>query len=338
MTVKRRDFVSALAATAAALPAAPALAAGHDEQAVPALKPLTVTLLGTGTPAPSMTRQSSGYLIEIGRDLIVWDHGPGAHHRLIESGRRTIDVTHAFFTHLHYDHCMDYGRLVLQRWDQGAGRIPDLKVYGPPPIARMTEQLFGADGIYGPDIRARVEHRSSLDVYEARGGTVPRRRPAPVVTEIHAGSVVEGEGWKITVGHAQHVQPYLECLALRIDTKDGSICYSGDSGPHGAIVELAKGCDLLIHMNHHFSGTEPTPAYRAAVGSHRDNALTASKAGVKTLVLTHLLAQIDQPGVREQIVHEIQQVFKGKVIWGEDLMRLTPAGSQLANIEPRTGP
>lgn len=338
MTVRRRDFVSALAASAAALPAAPALAAGHDEQAVPALKPLTVTLLGTGTPAPSMTRQSSGYLIEIGRDLIVWDHGPGAHHRLIESGRRTIDVTHAFFTHLHYDHCMDYGRLVLQRWDQGAGRIPDLKVYGPPPIARMTEQLFGADGIYGPDIRARVEHRSSLDVYEARGGTVPRRWPAPVVTEIHAGSVVEGEGWKITVGHAQHVQPYLECLALRIDTKDGSICYSGDSGPHDAIVELAKGCDLLIHMNHHFSGTEPTPAYRAAVGSHRDNALTASKAGVKTLVLTHLLAQIDQPGVREQIVHEIQQVFKGKVIWGEDLMRLTPAGSQLANIEPRTGP
>jgi ribonuclease BN (tRNA processing enzyme) len=25
-------------------------------------------------------------------------------------------VSHAFFTHLHYDHCMDYGRLVLQRW------------------------------------------------------------------------------------------------------------------------------------------------------------------------------------------------------------------------------
>jgi ribonuclease BN (tRNA processing enzyme) len=338
MTVKRRDFVSALAASAAALPAAPAIAAPEEEQAAPAMKPLTVTLLGTGTPAPSLTRQSSGYLIEIGRDLIVWDHGPGAHHRLIESGHRTIDVTHAFFTHLHYDHCMDYGRLVLQRWDQGAGTIPDLKVYGPPPIVRMTEQLVGADGIYGPDIRARCEHRSSLDVYEARGGAVPRKRPAPAVTEIHAGSVIEGEGWKITVGHAQHVQPYLECLALRIDTRDGSICYSGDSGVHPAIVELAKGADLLIHMNHHFSGTEPTPAYRAAVGSHRDNAVTASKAGVKTLVLTHLLAQIDQPGVREQIVHEIQQVFKGKVIWGEDLMRLTPAGSQLANIEPRTGP
>ena len=204
-------------------------------------------------------------------------------------------MTHAFFTHLHYDHCMDYGRLVLQRWDQGADRIPDLQVYGPPPIARMTEQLFGEDGIYGPDIRARIEHRSSLD--HLRGArrqgcrASVRRRGSPRFTP---GSVIEGNGWKVTVGHAQHVQPYLECLAFRLDTEEGSICYTGDSGPSDTIVELAKGCDILIHMNHYFSGTEPTPAYRAACGNHRDNALIAKRAGVKTLVLTHLLAQIDR--------------------------------------------
>ena len=49
-------------------------------------------------------------------------------------------------------------------------------------------------------------------------------------------------------------------------------------------------------MNHHFSGTEPTASYRAACGNHRDNAEIAQRAGVKTLVLTHMLAQIDQPG------------------------------------------
>ena len=161
---------------------------------------------------------------------------------------------------------MDYGRLVLQRWDQGADRIADLHVYGPPPIARMTNQLFGPDGVYGPDIRARVEHRSSL---EARGGTLRRQRPAPRVTEIHAGSVIDGNGWKITVGHAQHVQPYLECLAFRLDSKEGSICYTGDSGATDTIVELAKGCDILIHMNHYFSGTEPTPASRGVRQSSR---------------------------------------------------------------------
>jgi ribonuclease BN (tRNA processing enzyme) len=139
----------------------------------------------------------------------------------------------------------------------------------------------------------------------------------------------------VTVGHAQHVQPYLECLAFRFDSKEGSICYTGDSGPSDSIVDLAKGCDILIHMNHYFSGTEPSPAYRAACGNHRDNAVIAKRAGVKALVLTHLLAQIDRPGIREQIVHEIRQVFDGKVIWGQDLMRLTPADGVMTNIESR---
>lgn len=328
--MKRRTFLGSVAAstTAAALFERPLEAAQ-----VQATKPTRVTLLGTGTPAPSLQRAGSGYLVEVGSDRIVLDHGPDAHHRLIESGRRAVDVTHAFFTHLHYDHCMDYGRLVLQRWDQGADRIPDLYVYGPPPIARMTEHLFGEDGVYGPDIRARIEHQSSVDVFRARGGTVPRKRPAPTVREVKAGDVVEGNGWKIRVGRATHVQPFLECLAYRLDAADGSLCYTGDSGMSDEIVELARGCDMLIHMNHYFSGTAPSPAYRAACGNHKDNAVVAQRAGVKTLVLTHLLAQIDHPRIREQIVHEIQKEFSGKVVWGDDLMELTFAGPVIANIE-----
>lgn len=334
--MNRREFITTVAATSAVAGTAEA-GQSTTAQGKPS-RPLSITLLGTGTPTPSLERQSSGYLIEIGSDVIVWDHGPGAHHRLLESGHRSIDVTHAFFTHLHYDHCMDYGRLVLQRWDQGAGRIPDLQVWGPTPIARMTEQLFGENGIYAGDIAARTTHRSSLDVFEARGGKLPRLRPAPKVTEFHAGSVVEGNGWKITVAHAQHAQPYLECVALRLDTAEGSICYTGDSGGiANSVVQLAKGADLLIAMNHFFTGSEPTPAFRLATGNHLDNAELAKRAGVKTLLLTHLTEQIDQPTVREQIVHEIREVFDGKVIWGEDLMRLTPAGTKLANIEPRTG-
>src|SRR5678816_83772 len=205
-SMKRRTFLGAVAASSAAavLPDQPV---GASVPAPP--KPTTITLLGTGTPAPSLERQGSGYLFEVGDDLIVMDHGPGAHHRLLESGHRAVDVNHAFFTHLHYDHCMDYGRLVLQRWDQGADRIPDLQVYGPPPIARMTDQLFGPDGVYGPDIRARIEHQSSIDVFRARGGEPPRRRPSPRVRELQAGDKVIESGWRMTAGHASHVQPQL---------------------------------------------------------------------------------------------------------------------------------
>ena len=77
---------------------------------------------------------------------------------------------------------MDYGRLVLQRWDQGADRIADLNVYGPPPIGRMTEQLFGVEGVYGPDIRARIEQRaarinSRREAARCRAGVRRRRSP-----------------------------------------------------------------------------------------------------------------------------------------------------------------
>jgi len=284
---------------------------------------MNITLLGTGTPSPSLVRQSSGYVIETGADVLVIDHGPGAHHRLLESGLHATQVTHALFSHLHYDHCIEYPRLVLQRWDQGADRIPDLLVYGPSPIARMTDLLFGEGGVYEPDILARTGHQSSIDVFMSRGGSPPRRRPAPRVSEVHAGNAIDGNGWRITVGHARHVQPYLECLAFRIDDDTGSLCYTGDSGFAEEIIELARGCDILIHMNHHFTGTEPSESYRKACGNHRDNALVAKRAGVRTLVLTHVLDEIAQPAVRERILSEIRQDFDGEVIWGEDLMRLT---------------
>ena len=284
---------------------------------------MIITLLGTGTPSPSLKRQSSGYLIETGGDTLVFDHGPGAHHRLLESGHQAIAITHAFFSHLHYDHCIDYPRLVLQRWDQGADRIPDLQVFGPPPLARMTEQLFGEEGVYGPDIRARIEHQSSIDVFRARGGTPPRRRPAPRVREVHARRhrqrqwVDDARGARVARAAVSDVS------GISAGFAEGSVCYSGDSGLCDEIVELARGADVLIQMNQYFSGMEESSAYRAACGNHRDNALIASRAGVGTLVLTHLLEEIDRPSVREQILEEIREVFDGDVIWGEDLMRIT---------------
>ena len=113
---------------------------------------MKITLLGTGTPAPSITRQSSGYAVETGNDLLVFDHGPGAHQRLLEAGYRATDVTHFFFTHYHYDHLMDYPRLLLTRWDHGAPDLPQLKVFGPAPLAEINNRVMGPDGLFALDI------------------------------------------------------------------------------------------------------------------------------------------------------------------------------------------
>ena len=285
---------------------------------------MKLTLLGTGTPAPSKKRQSSGYLVQVGKDTIVLDHGPGAHHRLIEGGFRATDVTHALFTHLHYDHCMDYPRLVLQRWDIGAGKVPDLQVYGPSPLKRMTESYFGAGGVYDDDVKARTQHQASLDVFAARGGQLPRKPPNPVVREVKPGDTIEGNGWRATVGESSHMQPFLQCYGYRINSDAGSICYAGDSGSVcETVIALAKKADILIHMMHLASGTEPTAQFRKSSGAHTDVAEVARRAEVGALVLTHFTPHIDTPGTRERLIAEMAKIYSGPIIWGEDLMTLS---------------
>lgn len=296
---------------------------------------MKVILLGTGTPVPNLKRAGSGYAVEAGDDLLIFDHGPDAHHRLLQSGRRAIDVTHCFFSHLHYDHCMDYGRLVMSRWDQAAGLVGELNVYGPPPIARITEQLFSEDGIYGPDLEARTRHQLSLDIYKARGGDGDRPKPAPAVREVAAGDVVDGDGWRVTTGYAWHAQPYLSCLSYRIDAGGRSLVYAGDSGGVcPGVVEVAAGADMLIHMTSFFTGTEKSAPYRKGVGNHLDTATVAKEAGVGALVLTHLSPQIDRPGVRERMVREMSGIYDGPIIIGEDLMELEVGGPPIDAVGP----
>ena len=285
---------------------------------------MKLTLLGTGTPAPSIKRQSSGYLVEAGDEMIVLDHGPGAHQRLIEGGYKATDVTHALFTHLHYDHCMDYPRLVLQRWDIGAGKVPDLQIYGPAPLKRMTESLFGPEGVYADDVRARTQHQASLDVFRARGGQLPRKLPNPQVNEIKPGDTIEGKGWRATVGESSHMQPYLHCYGYRIESGGSSLCYAGDSGGVcETVIALAKKADILIHMMHLASGTEPSAQFRSSSGAHTDVAEVARRAEVGALVLTHFTPLIDVPGTRERLISEMSEIYEGPIIWGEDLMTLS---------------
>ena len=285
---------------------------------------MKIRLLGTGTPKPSLQRMGSGYVIQIGDDVILFDHGPGAYHRMLEAGIQPTQVTHLFFTHLHYDHCVDYPRLLLTHWDHGAGNVPELKVYGPPPVKKMTEQLISREGAFAPDLISRTENISSLDTYEARGGVLPRRWPEPEVTELRSGSVVEGNHWRVMTASVPHFQPQLVSYAYRLETDEGSVAFSGDTAPSKAMVALAKDCDVLIHMCHAISGTgyAAKENFAKAGSGHLDAGRCAADAGAKCLVLSHISRQMDVPGIPERIVKEISEIYDGSIIWGQDLMEI----------------
>jgi ribonuclease BN (tRNA processing enzyme) len=291
-----------------------------------------IRLLGTGTPTPSLRRMSSGYLVETGERKMVFDFGPGCFHRLLEAGVKPVQITDVFLTHLHYDHCLDYVRLVMQRWDQGAGKIPELNVYGPAYTSKMTERIVGEDGVFGPDLAARTELPMSQAVFEARGGKLPRAKPRPAVRELKIGESVEGEGFSVKAKSVLHAQPALECFGYRLEAEGASFAYSGDAGPCKAMQELAQDCDVLVHMCHFISGTALNPEFDKRNMGHLELARLGQAAAVRNLVASHVSEQMDVPGVKERLIKEMSAIYAGNLFFGEDLMEIpvrAPAARRL---------
>jgi ribonuclease Z len=285
---------------------------------------MRIRLLGTGTPTPSLKRMSSGYLVETGARKILFDFGPGAYHRLLEAGVKPVQVTDVFFTHLHYDHCLDYVRLVMTRWDQGAGKIAELNVYGPVHTRKMTDSII--NDVFGPDLEARTELPMSQAVYVARGGKLPRAKPKPVVREVKNADVVSTDDFVVKVHSVIHAQPILECFGYRLEAEGASFAYSGDAGPCKAMEDLARNADVMVHMCHFISGTALNAEFEKRNGGHLEIARLAQAAGVRNLVASHITEQMDVPGVRERLIREMSEIFKGNLFFGEDLMEI-PVGA-----------
>ena len=285
---------------------------------------MQITLLGTGSPTPSVKRAGSGYLVETPSEVFVFDCGPGSYRRFLEAGKEPTEITQLFVTHWHYDHCTDLPHYVLQRWDQGAGKIPELKIHGPRPIRRIVKALFDEDRVFDSDLEARTRNEMSVAIYRARGGSGARERPRPVIAEAEHGSVFRGDDWTVRAIEVPHVQPWLRCLAYRLESEGRSLVYSGDSGPTDRMVSFSEGADVLIHMCHYLTGTELNEAMARGCGSPGMIGALARDAGVRTVVLTHITGQIDQPGVRERVVSEVREIFQGTFIFGEDLMVVAP--------------
>lgn len=277
---------------------------------------MRVTVLGSGTPEPYARRASSGYLVETGNEKLLFDCGGGVMGRLLEIGLRPADIDILFLTHLHSDHMMDYARLVHAAWDTGA---PPLTVYGPAPIAQISERLFGPDGAFAWDLRARTGGKPSQKVWQDRGGTLPRPWPSPKITESEPGFAMDGTGWRLSSCEVPHAQPFLSCMAFRLETEMGTVVYSGDAGLCQGMEELSAGADLLIHWCYRGEGESISPALDAKSPTPSEIAEMAARVGVKRLVLTHIREHMDEAEPRRHALAALAKTFPGDAVIAEDL-------------------
>ena len=312
-TACRRQFLKA--ATASMVCALP-----FASLAQPTPKPwqmgTKLVLLGTmAGPVLHPSRAMSSQIVFVdGRGFLV-DCGYGAIGRMTEMGIRLAELQQIYFTHHHSDHTADYPALTNLAWIIG---IKDkLKVFGPTHVQNMHEAALA---VFGEDSDIRIKATGRLPV--ARSFEV---------TEINkAGVIYQDDKVKVSAALVDH-PPFETALAYRFDTSTRSIVISGDTAPSDALIQLAKGADILVHEAMYKPAIDAMLAKRPYVPPNLKKFLEqghttaeeageiATQAGVKTLVLSHLLPG-DEPISDDIWRLEAARYFKGEIVVGKDKM------------------
>lgn len=274
-----------------------------------------VVLLGTkGGPTPSPYRAAPATLIEIDGKAWVVDCGNGVANQLAKAGVSLDRLQRIFITHNHSDHMADVGTLIELAWSSGL-KTP-VTVHGPPPVKRIVRDQVAA---LSYDVAARIREESRIP-------------PAPLVhvdERASPGIVIRDGGTTVTSCLVDHetVRP---AFAYRFDTPARSVVISGDTRYSDNLVALARGADLLIHEAIYAPAipgmageNAPTLAdhLRRSHTSAEEVGLVAARAGVKKLVLSHLVP--GGPQVTDAMwLAAVRTNFAGEVVVGRDLMEV----------------
>ena len=275
-------------------------------------------LLGTGGgPRPRKVSSGSAQVIVVNGVAYVVDCGDGVARQFVSAGLALSTLRHVFITHHHSDHNADYGNLILLAWTAGLRTRVD--TWGPPPLEKMTRLFFEMNEF---DIRTRVAD-------EGRVPIVPLVHPHEIT---QGGVVMQDENVKVTAALVHH-PPVVPSFGYRFDSADRSIVISGDTAVSDNLIKLAQGADVLVHDALYVPGVDRLVArvpnaskLRESILSHHTTAedcgRVAQAAGVKLLVLSHLVPP-DDPAITDQMwTDEARKHFNGQIAVGRDLMEI----------------
>jgi ribonuclease BN (tRNA processing enzyme) len=251
-----------------------------------------VTVLGKSPSWQDAGGACSGYLVREGATTLLMDCGNGVFAKLREHVDY-VDVDAVVLSHLHADHFLDlvpfsYALTYAPRQQPVPVHVwPGTDTPARPSLhvpAGGREVFRRVTGAWGND--DLIEHAFDLREYDARdqlevGPLRLRLRPVP---------------------------HYVPTFAIELTTADGPgrVVYGADCSPAPALVEFARGADLLI-----IEATLPR-AERTGIRGH----LTPGEAGehgraagVRRLVITHVSDELGAEWARA----EAERTFGGPV-------------------------
>lgn len=313
MSTTRRQFISAAAGFAAYTSLFGRVAASQQK------KPTRIILLGTkgGPRVGEAGRSNPAILILINDVPYLVDCGYGASKQMITAGVALNRLRYILITHHHSDHNLEFGPLIYNSWVTGLPSHVD--AYGPPGLTKMAEDFFNYLKF---DIDVRMPDEGRPD---------PRKR---LTTHEFSkpGVVLVNDDVKVSSCLVRH-PPITQSYAYRFDATDRSVVISGDTAYAPELAEFAKGADVLVHdvmylpaveaLVRRLPNAERLRAHLlAAHALPEEVGKIASRAGVKTLVLSHFVPGDDASITDEQWAEGVQKHFKGRVVVGKDLMEI----------------
>ena len=293
---------------------------------------MKITFLGTGSGAPSRTRNVSSIALQLAQRAALWlfDCGEGTQHQILRTPLRLSQLERIFLTHLHGDHLFGLMGLLASRSLQGSNATP-VTLYGPPGLAEYVHcslqaswtrlgfplqvetvepgEVYADEGVRV--VAGPLEHRiptfgyaviererpGRFDVQQAQALGIP---PGPLY-----GALKRGETVTLPDGRTIHG------AALVGPARPGrKLVYCADTIYTPQAVALARGADVLIHEAT-FAHTELQRAEEALHATATMAARVAHEAGVGLLILTHISPRYES-GSRsrlDELLAEAQAIF-----------------------------
>jgi ribonuclease Z len=290
---------------------------------------LTATFLGTGAATPTVDRNVAGLAVQRDGETLLFDCGEGNQRQMMRYAVG-FSFTEIFFSHYHADHILGVTGLLRTMGLQD--RSAPVTLYGP----------RGAPKILGTAISLGIErNKFPVDIREIRpGDRLPREEYDIVVFETdHRPDTVgyalaehtrlgrfnpdrarelgvpEGPLWgrlhkgeTILLDDGRQISP---ADLVGSPRRGRTLVYSGDTRPSLAVVEAARGADLLIHEAT-FGSDELERAKETGHSTAAEAARVAVEAGVRRLVLTHISPRYTRDA--PELLAEARAIFPETVI------------------------
>lgn len=295
-----------------------------------------VTLGTGGGPVIRTERSEPANAVVVGDAVYLFDIGAGTQRQLAAARINPRQVRGIFLSHLHIDHTADLAPFLLNRWVLNDFR--PLSVVGP----RGTRQtIAGIVQMANPVALAPVTIGGPAKPAFAR--SISDQDLAPTMDR--PALIYEDQNIRILAVTNDHYNfakgstpdRFSRSYAFRIEVGNKSYVYTDNTGPSQNLIELARGADVLIAEvidlasigeTLRLSRTVPDAMLPSMLAHMEHDHLTpreigklAKAAGVKRVVLTHLVPGNDGERDLSPYTRGIADYFAGPVTVSNDLDR-----------------